>query len=139
MQRVSRSETPIAATEGLSPRRDRMWGWTGAVLGIVVGAGSAAIAIFIEGANALQSSPYPPFFTTRRILAYDVFLGAVVVVGAAFGVAAIVLARRSRFPRTDAMGAALAGTILMLLGSALLLTRLVAIVRGATGATTGPA
>ena len=124
------NETPSATTEGVSRRRDRMWGWTGAVLGIAVGIGSAVIAVFVEGADALQSSPYPPFFTKRQLLMYDAFLAAVVVVGAAFGVAAILLARRSRFPRTDALGAALAGTILMLLGSALLFTRLIAVVRG---------
>ena len=130
MQRGSPSEKPIAATDGLSGRRERMWGWAAAALGVAVGLGSAAIGIFVEGANAFQSSPYPPFFTIRRVLAYDVFLGVVLVVGAAFGVAAIVLARRSRFPRTDAMGAALSGTVLMLLGSALLFTRLIAVVRG---------
>ena len=41
-------------------------------------------------------------FTKQQLLAYDVFLGSVVVVGGAFGIAAMVLARRSRFPRTDA-------------------------------------
>ena len=125
------TETPIAMTDGVSRRRDRMWGWTGAVLGSAVGLSSAAIAIFVEGANAYQSSPYPPFFTKRQVLAYDVFLGAVVFMGAVFGIAAIVLARRSRFPRTDPLGAALVGTILMLLGSTLLFTRLIAIIRGA--------
>ena len=124
------NETPIAATAGVSRRRDRMWGWIGAALGSAVGLGSAAIAVFVEGANAYQSSPYPPFFNKQQLLAYDLFLGAVVVVGGAFGIAAMVLARRSRFPRTDALGAALAGTILMLLGSALLFTRLIAVVRG---------
>jgi len=130
MQRGGLSETPIAATDGLSARRDRTWGWTGAVLGVAVGLGSAAIAILVEGASALESSPYPPFFTTRRFLVYDAFLGAVVLVGAGFGVAAIALARRSRFPRTDAMGAALVGTVLTVLGSALLFTRLIAMARG---------
>jgi hypothetical protein len=43
------------------------------------------------------------------------------------GSGAIVLARVSRFPRTDASGASLAGTILMLLSGTLLFTRLVAI------------
>jgi hypothetical protein len=124
------TETPIAMTEGLSGQRDRRWGWIGGVLGTAVGLGSAAIGVFVEGANAYQSSPYPPFFTKQQLLAYDVFLGSVVVVGGAFGIAAMVLARRSRFPRTDALGAALAGTILMLLGSALLFTRLIAVVRG---------
>ena len=124
------TETPIAMTEGLSGQRDRRWGWIGAALGTAVGLGSAAIGVFVEGANAYQSSAYPPFFTKQQLLGYDVFLGSVVVVGGAFGIAAMVLARRSRVPRTDALGAALAGTILMLLGSALLFTRLIAVVRG---------
>ncbi|MGH2472621.1 MAG: hypothetical protein ACRDG6_09495 [Candidatus Limnocylindria bacterium] len=124
------TETPVATTEGLSRRRDRMWGWTGAVVGSAVGLGSAAVAILVEGANAFQSGPYPPFFTKRELLAYDVFLGAVVFVGAVLGIGAVVLARRSRFPRTDAFGAALVGTILMLLGSAILFTRLIAVIRG---------
>ena len=80
------NETPIATTDGLSGRRDRMWGWIGGALGAAVGLGSAAIAIFVEGATAYQSSPYPPFFTKRQILAYDAFLGVVVVAGAAFGI-----------------------------------------------------
>ena len=124
-------ETPIAATEGVSRRRDRIWGWTAGIAAAIVGVGSAAVAIFVEGANAYQSSPYPPFFTKRQLLAYDVFLVLVVAVGAMFGVAALGLARHSRFPRTDALGAGLLGTILMLLGSALLVTRLIAVIRGA--------
>ena len=124
-------ETPIAATEGVSRRRDRTWGWTVGLIGAAAGLGSAAVAIFVEGANAYQSSPYPPFFTTRRLLTYDVFLVLLVAVGALFGVAALGLARRSRFPRSDAVGAGLLGTILMLLGSGLLVMRLIAVIRGA--------
>ena len=124
-------ETPIAATDGVSRRRDRIWGWTVGLIGAAAGLGSAAVAIFVEGANAYQSSPYPPFFTTRRLLAYDVFLVLLVAVGALFGVAALGLARRSRFPRSDAVGAGLLGTILMLLGSGLLVMRLIAVIRGA--------
>jgi hypothetical protein len=107
-----------------------MWGLIGGFLGAAVGVGSAAIAIFVEGANAYQSSPYPPFFAKRQLLAYDVFLAGMIGVGAALAIGAIVLARRSRFPRTDAMGGALTGTILMLLGSALIFTRLIAVIRG---------
>jgi len=124
-------ETPIATTDGVSRRRDRVWGWTAGIAGAAVGLGSAGIAIFVEGANAYQSSPYPPFFIKRQLLAYDVFLVLVVAVGALFGVAALGLARRSRFPRTDALGAGLIGTILMLLGAALVFIRLIAVIRGA--------
>src|ERR1700694_14112 len=103
-------EAPIAPTAGVSRRRDRIWGWTAGIVGTAVGLGSAAVAIFVEGASAYQSSPYPPFFTKRQLLAYDVFLAAVVAGGAVFGIAALVLARRSRFPRSDALGAGLLGT-----------------------------
>ena len=125
------TETPIATTDGVSRRRDRMWGWTAGVAGAAAGLGSAAVAIFVEGANAFQSSPYPPFFSKRQLLAYDVFLVMLVAVGALFGAAALGLARHSRFPRSDALGAGLVGTILMLLGSGLLVTRLIAVIRGA--------
>jgi hypothetical protein len=125
------TETPIATTDGVSARRDRMWGWTAGVVAAGVGLGSAAIGIFVEGANAYQSSPYPPFFIRRQLLAYDVFLVVVVAAGALCGVAGLGLARRSRFPRSDALGAGLLGTILMLLGSGLLVTRLIAVIRGA--------
>lgn len=68
-------ETPVGLGEGgVSSRRDRMWGWIGGILGAAVGVGSAAIAIFVEAANAYQSSPYPPFFANRWLLAYDVFV-----------------------------------------------------------------
>jgi hypothetical protein len=124
------TETPVGPADGRSGRHDRRWGVLGGLLGAAVGVGSAAIAVFVEGADPWQSSPYPSFFATREVLSYDVFLAAVIVVGAVLGIATMVLARRSRFPRTDAMGAALTGTILMLLGSALLLARLVAVIRG---------
>lgn len=124
-------ETPIATSDGVSPRHDRRWGLIGGALGVAVGVGSAAIAIFVEGANALESTaPYPRFFTRREVLAYDVFLLLVIAAGAAFAISAVVFARRSRFPRTDAMGGALCGAVLLVLGSALLFTRLIAIVRG---------
>jgi hypothetical protein len=54
----------------------------------------------------------------------------VIAAGAAFAISAVVFAKRSRFPRTDAMGGALCGAVLLVLGSALLFTRLIAITRG---------
>jgi len=124
-------ETPISTTDGLSRRRDRTWGLIGGALGVAVGVSSAGIAIFVEGANALDSTvPYPGFFTKRELLSYDIFLAVVIAAGAAFAVSAVVFARRSRFPRTDAMGGALCGAVLLVLGSALLFTRLIAVIRG---------
>ena len=125
------NETPVATTDGLSPRRDRAWGLVGGALGVAVGVGSAAIAVFVEGANAFESGvPYPRFFTKRELLTYDAFLALVIAAGAVFAISAVVFARRSRFPRTDTMGGALCGAVLLVLGSALLFTRLIAITRG---------
>jgi hypothetical protein len=108
-----------------------MWGFIGATLGVAVGLGSAAIAVFVEGANASESTvPYPRFFTRREVLTYDIFLALVIAAGAAFAIGAVVFARRSRFPRTDAMGGALVGAVLLVLGSTLLFTRLIAVIRG---------
>jgi len=124
------TEVPVPVDAGVSARHDRRWGLIGGLLGAAVGLGSAAIAVFIEGADLFSSGPYPPFLAKRELLAYDLFLGSMVIVGAGFAVAGIVLTRRSPFPRTDGFGALLASLILMLLGAALLFTRLVAIVRG---------
>lgn len=107
-----------------------MWGILGGVLGVVVGGGSAAIGIFVEGADpSAPTSPYPAFFTKRQLLAYDYFLLFLLVLGAAFAVTGVVLARRSKFPRTDTLGAMM-GSVVLVLAGALLFTRLVAVIRG---------
>ena len=95
------NETPVPINAGLSRRRDAMWGILGGVLGVLVGGGSAAIGVFIEGADPLApSSPYPAFFAKRQLLAYDYFLLSMIVLGAVIAITGAVLARRSRFPRT---------------------------------------
>ena len=125
------SEVPVAPGAGVSAKRDRTWGLVGGLLGIAVGGGSAIIAVFVEGADLwASSSPYPPFFAKRQLLAYDIFLALVIAVGVAFAVTGIVLTRRGKYPRTDALGALLASAVLTALGGALLFTRLIAVVRG---------
>jgi len=125
------NETPVPINAGLSRRRDTMWGILGGVLGVLVGGGSAAIGVFIEGADPLApSSPYPAFFAKRQLLAYDYFLLSMIVLGAVIAITGAVLARRSRFPRTDTLGALIASGVLLLLGGVLLFTRLVAVIRG---------
>jgi len=125
------NETPVPVNAGLSRRRDAMWGILGGLLGVVVGGGSAAIGIFVEGADPLApSSPYPAFFAKRQLLAYDYFLLFVIFLGAVIAVAGAVLARRSKFPRTDTLGALIVSGVLLVLGGALLFTRLVAVIRG---------
>ena len=74
------NEIPAAVGTGVSRDRDRMWGLIGGVLGVGVGLGSAAIAVFVEGADPLSStSPYPAFFAKRQLLVYDVFLAGVIL------------------------------------------------------------
>jgi hypothetical protein len=108
-----------------------MWGVVGGVLGVVVGLGSAAIAVFIEGADpSASSSPYPPFFAKRQLLVYDVFLALVMLSGVAFAIGGILLTRRGSYPRTDALGALLVSAVLAALGGALVFTRLIAVIRG---------
>jgi len=125
------NEAPVPVGAGVSGNRDRMWGLLGGLLGVAVGVGSAAIAVFVEGADPLSAtSPYPAFFAKRQLLVYDVFLAAVIVVGVAFAITGIVLTRRGRFPRTDALGTLLVSAVLTALGAALLFTRLVAVIRG---------
>jgi hypothetical protein len=102
----------------------------GGALGALFGIGSALIAVYVQGARWIET-PYPAFFSQRHVLAYDVFLLAGLAVGAGFLVAALLLCRFGRYPRTDAFGALLIGTILVALSTAILLTRLVAIIRGA--------
>jgi len=125
------TEVPVPVGAGLSRKRDRMWGLVGGLLGAMVGVGSAAIAVFVEGADLLSTGPYPPFFAKRELLVYDMWLALIVVVGAAFAFTGMVLTKRSAFPRTDALGALLVSAVLTLLGAALLFTRLVAVIRGA--------
>ena len=77
-----------------------------------------------------STSPYPAFFAKRQLLAYDYFLLFVIFLGAIIAVTGAVLARRSKFPRTDTLGALVGSGVLLVLGAALLFTRLVAVIRG---------
>ncbi len=116
---------------GTSPVRERRWGMIGGTLGSLYGVGAALIALLVEGAPWWPTGTYPPFFTTPRLLAFDVYMIAALVTGVGFLVAALALARLSRYPRTDASGALVLGLVLGLTSGAILFARLVAVVRGA--------
>jgi hypothetical protein len=96
----------ITTAPGRSARRARRWGVVGGVLGSLFGIGSALIAVYVHGAQWAEA-PYPAFFSRRHVLAYDVFLLFGLAVGAGFLVAALLLCRFGRYPRTDAFGALL--------------------------------
>jgi uncharacterized membrane protein YfcA len=123
-------DQPISTTAGRSASRERRWGIVGGILGSLFGVGSALIAVYVQGARWTET-PYPVFFAQRHVLAYDMFLLAGFAVGTGFLVAALLLCRFGRYPRTDAFGALLIGMILSALSTTILLTRLLAIVRGA--------
>ena len=72
----------------------------------------------------------PPFFATPRFLLFDAYLVTALVIGVGLLVAALVLARVSRYPRTDASGALTLGLVLGLTSGAILLSRLLAVIRG---------
>jgi hypothetical protein len=124
------TDQPIGTAAGRSARRERRWGVVGGVLGSLFGVGSALLAVYVQGAR-WSETPYPAFFAQRHVLAYDVFLLAGLAIGAGFLVGALWLCRLGRYPRTDAFAALLIGMILAALSTVILLTRLVAIVRGA--------
>lgn len=114
---------------GTSAARERRWGLIGGTLGSLYGIGAGLIAIFVEGAPWWPTGSYPPFFATPRLLVFDVYMIAALVAGLGFLVAALVLARRSLHPRTDASGAIITGLVLAATSGAILFTRLLAIVR----------
>ena len=121
---------PVERSQGVSSERERRWGVIGGISGSLVGCGAALIGIFIDGMPWYTSGPYPRAFAEHRLLAIDVYLVAVLVIGAAFSTAGIVFSRRSLYPRTDAFGAGLIGTVLMALSGVILFIRLVALIHG---------
>jgi hypothetical protein len=120
----------VAREAGTSPARERHRGVIGGAVGAIYGLGSAVIVVYIEGASWWSRGPYPAFFATRRLLAFDLYLGSALVTGVGFLVAALALARVSRYPRTDASGALVLGLVLGLTSGAIPFARLLAVVRG---------
>jgi hypothetical protein len=102
----------------------------GGTLGAVYGIGAALIAVYVEGAPWRSSGPYPAFFATPRLLVFDVYMAIALITGVGFLIAALVLLRVGRYPRTDASGGLVVGLVLGLSSGAILLTRLLAVIRG---------
>jgi hypothetical protein len=100
----------------------------GGILGSLYGVGAALIAIVVEGAPWWPTGSYPPFFQTPRLLVFDAYMLVALLAGLGFLVAALVLARRSPYPRTDASGALVMGLVLGTTSGAILFTRLLAVV-----------
>jgi hypothetical protein len=120
----------VERSAGVSPARERRWGLIGGAIGAVAGCGAAAVAVFLDGASWFGSGVYPPVFREPRLLAIDVYLLLILVVGLGFSVAGLLHARQSPFPRTDAYGAGLMGTLLGALAGAILFVRVLALTHG---------
>jgi hypothetical protein len=122
-------DSPAEPGVGLSPRRERRWGWIGGAVGALVGVGGFLIAVVVqnEAIADLAGSPYPPLFERREMMALDYWFVAVLLAGLGFLAASLVAIRSGRYPRTDGFGAALVGSILCALGGFVFFLRLVAV------------
>lgn len=127
---MTESGREVGREDGTSPARERRWGAIGGTVGALYGTGAALIAVLVEGAPWWPTGTYPPFFATPRLLVFDAYMVTALVTGVGFLVAALVLARVSRYPRTDTSGALTLGLVLGLTSGAILLTRLLAVIRG---------
>jgi len=125
-------DRPAERLAGVSGRRERLWGLVGGLMGSVVGVGSFVVAWLVQGESLreLAGAPYPPFLARRMMMALDYYFLGMVVVGLAFLTLALAALRLGRYPRTDASGAALVGTILCTLGGVELFVRLWAVLHG---------
>ena len=63
-QGMEERETSLQA--GRSPRRERCWGWTGAIVGVLAGVGSGLIAVYLDGASWTENTGYYPFIFTKK-------------------------------------------------------------------------
>ncbi|MGH9323833.1 MAG: hypothetical protein ACRD21_13220 [Vicinamibacteria bacterium] len=121
-------DAPVPLEAGVSAARERRWGFVGAVVGSATGIGAAAVAVGIDGASFYETGLFPRIFQSGDILAIDLYLLVMLVAGASFSAAALVLARKSPYPRTETYGAGLVGLILMSLAGFIFFTRLMALV-----------
>jgi hypothetical protein len=119
-------DTPVELSAGSSSRRERRWGLIGGLMGAAVGVGGFVIAWIVQGdpLRDLSGAPYPPVFTRRTMMPLDYYFLAVLAVGTGFLAAAIFIARRGRYPRSDGFGAVLTGTVLSTIAGLVFFIRL---------------
>lgn len=120
---------PVECSAGVNVARERRWGLIGGIAGAVAGGGAALVAVYLDGASWFESGPYPSVFRETRLLAIDLYLLLLLLVGTGFSLVALVQARRSAFPRSDAYGAGLLGMLLAVLAGAILFVRVFALTR----------
>jgi hypothetical protein len=125
-------DRPAERLAGVNGHRERLWGMVGGVMGAVAGVGSFAVAWLVQGEplRELSRAPYPRCFARPMMMPLDYYFLGVVVVGLAFLTGALASLRLGRYPRTDAGGAALVGTVLCGLGGLVMFMRLWAVLHG---------
>ena len=125
-------DQPIDRASGVSLHRERLWGLVGGLVGSLAGIGSFGVAWLVPGASMreMAGSPYPPLLARRETIALDFYFLAIVLLGMAFLISALVLVRRGRYPRTDGYGALFMGGLLAVLGGVILFVRVWAITHG---------
>jgi magnesium-transporting ATPase (P-type) len=122
---------PVEPSAGTSWERERHWGLIGGLVGALVGVGGLVVAWLVQGEawGDLTGSP-PAVLEKQELQVIDFYFLAVLVVGAAFLVRALITLRVGRYPRSDGFGATLIGLILCALGGTILFVRLVAVLDG---------
>src|SRR3990172_8529422 len=74
-------DRPVDRDAGVSASQERKWGLIGGLVGTVVGVGSAAVAVGLDGAPFYETGLYPSIFERHEILAMDLYLLAVLIAG----------------------------------------------------------
>ena len=103
----------VQTTPGATALTRTLWRPTSLASERTIPTSAAFVAVVLDGSPLYETGLYPRIFESRDLLALDVYLLLMLLAGAGFGAAALVLARRSRFPRTEAYGAGLTSPILL--------------------------
>ena len=119
----------VGREAGISPGRGRRWACSAGSWEPSTAWEARSSRSWSKGRRGWSMGPYPAFFATPRLRVFDAYMASALVIGIGFLIAALVLARVSRYPRTDAGGALIGGLVLALTSGAILFTRLLAIIR----------
>ena len=124
-------EVPVGEAAGVNLRRAQLWGVLGVLIACLVIVGGLLVLVHVQGTpfRDLWGTP-PPLLTRRAMITLDYYFLGMVGLGLVFLEGAVLALRASRYPRTDAAGAALVGTLLCAVGSVVLFVRLWAVVHG---------
>lgn len=123
-------DVPVGQAAGVSLRRERRWGVLGGLAGALAGVGAFLVAWRVQGIplGGLGGGAYPPVFGRQAMIPLDYYFLGLIGLGLVLLEGAVLALRRSRYPRTDGIGAVILGTLLCALGGVVLFIRLWAVV-----------